>query len=503
LAEQLQAGSLQYKKRAYPAITLRKGQVISSEMPRLKLPIPLLILIAGLSALLIAYSQIIAYFGDESLHLVAGQLIAAGKRPYVDFFYQHTPLWAYLVGSLVAVFGDSWRVVHVFSALLTSAAVLLAAAYAYARAEESSRLMTSIMAVLLLVENAYVISFGAVALPYALCLFLMVAAFVFITEAVNRESNTRTFLSGLCSGAAAAAYLLTAPLIPVLFIWLLINNRAGSRLRKCFSFLLGVAIPFAPLVWLAARAPRNVWFDLVQYHLFHRSGRDLGFWFNLREIAGWFISIQGALLVLLALATLLAIRKPEMPPRVRQELRLAVWIAAALTLLICVSRPVSSFYFVLITPFLVIPAAFGIDLLHERVRPSLRFLFVLAIVVVYGAGISAKRYIWRRQTTYVAHGTVKDIARIVDEVTPPAGMIYAFEAVYFEAHKLPPPGLENRFNPESKSDELLKAGRFDTVCISASNPRLREFDLLNRYHQRRTLNLNGYDFYVLWDQRPR
>ena len=77
-------------------------------------------------------------------------------------------------------------------------------------------------------------------------------------------------------------------------------------------------------------------------------------------------------------------------------------------------------------------------------------------------------------------------------------MIYAFEAVYFEAHRLPPPGLENRFNPESQADEWLKQGRFDIVCIGSTNPRLREFDLLERYRNRQAVTLNGYDFYVLW-----
>lgn len=108
----------------------------------------------------------------------------------------------------------------------------------------------------------------------------------------------------------------------------------------------------------------------------------------------------------------------------------------------------------------------------------------------------------RRETSYADYKTVKTIAQIVDEVTPPAGMIYAFEAIYFEGRRLPPPGLENRFNPNSRADEWLREGRFDTVCISSSNPRIAQFQLLNRYRQRRTVNLNGFDFYVLWDKAP-
>jgi hypothetical protein len=129
-----------------------------------------------------------------------------------------------------------------------------------------------------------------------------------------------------------------------------------------------------------------------------------------------------------------------------------------------------------------------------------RRLCLIAIVAVYLAGFSAWSYVWRRQTSYTNYRAVKQIATVVDEVTPPAGMIYAFEAVYFEAHRLPPSGLENRFNPDSQADEWLKEGRFDTVCISTTNPRVREFKLLERYHQRWTTHLDGIDFYVLWDK---
>src|SRR6185295_3811432 len=162
----------------------------SSTAPKSKLPASLILIIFLATVGLVAYSQTVAYFGDESLHLVAGQLIAAGQRPYVDFFYHHTPLFAYLIGWLVAVFGNSWRVVHVFSALLTGGTLLMTAAYLYARAIETTRFITATLGVLLLVENAYVISYGTVALPYSLCLFLTVTAFVFSTECVNQKSLT-------------------------------------------------------------------------------------------------------------------------------------------------------------------------------------------------------------------------------------------------------------------------------------------------------------------------
>src|SRR5262245_61132604 len=84
----------------------------------------------GVVAGLVAYSQLYAYVGDESLHLVAAQLVNAGRRPYIDFFYNHTPLFVYLVAGLMRVSGDSWRAAHVFSALSLAGSVGLACLYA-------------------------------------------------------------------------------------------------------------------------------------------------------------------------------------------------------------------------------------------------------------------------------------------------------------------------------------------------------------------------------------
>ncbi|HYV06969.1 MAG TPA: hypothetical protein VFB82_20400, partial [Blastocatellia bacterium] len=65
-----------------------------------------------------------------------------------------------------------------------------------------------------------------------------------------------------------------------------------------------------------------------------------------------------------------------------------------------------------------------------------------------------------------------------------------------------PSGLENRFNPGSRADELLRDGEFDAVCIGTTNPKVEEFKLLDRYASVKTVSLDGYSMYVLCDKRP-
>ncbi|HWU41276.1 MAG TPA: hypothetical protein VN203_26785, partial [Candidatus Acidoferrum sp.] len=92
-----------------------------SPQGRMMLLAALVPVVAGL----MAFSQTLAWYGDEGMHLLAGQLVNAGKRPYLDFFYQHPPLYAYLTAGWMRVFGDNWRSAHVLSALLAGGCIFL------------------------------------------------------------------------------------------------------------------------------------------------------------------------------------------------------------------------------------------------------------------------------------------------------------------------------------------------------------------------------------------
>src|SRR5690349_445736 len=70
-------------------------------------------LLAGtglIAAALLVYSQTYAFAWDEGFHLLAAQLIAHGKRPYLDFLFAQTPLNAYWNAALMRLFGESWRI---------------------------------------------------------------------------------------------------------------------------------------------------------------------------------------------------------------------------------------------------------------------------------------------------------------------------------------------------------------------------------------------------------
>lgn len=49
-----------------------------------------------LVAVMLGFSQMYAWYGDEENHLLASQLVNAGRMPYRDFFYNQTPLYIYV-----------------------------------------------------------------------------------------------------------------------------------------------------------------------------------------------------------------------------------------------------------------------------------------------------------------------------------------------------------------------------------------------------------------------
>jgi len=459
---------------------------------------PVWFIVASLTVGLLAYSQLVAYFGNEPFHLLAAQLIKSGETPYLDFFYQHPPFFALLIAVWMRLFGENWRSVHMLSALLTGGCILVVTSYLKSRLS-TSNLSILIVAALLLGLNFYVIAFGTVGLPYGLCLFLTAVAFRLMVSAVKRASVVRLFIAGLAAGAAAASLLLTVPVLLVLAVWLARYSQESNRIRSCLAFLGGVVVPFLPLFFLALKAPHEVFFDLVEYHLFHRVGSQGNMlrW-NLREIRDWFGSIQGFLLVGLAIKGL------TFATKIRErswaaELYLCVWLAVALSLFLALPEPTFSFYFVLITPFLTILAASGLDSISRSSWFSNRRIWLTsALVGLYLVGLESETYKMRREIFHSDHKAIEEIATIVNRETPKDGWVLAFEQVYFQAKRRPPPGLENGFNPFSREDEWLSANRFDTVCVMANDPRVQSLNLSARYRESKTITLPDFAISLFW-----
>ncbi len=437
-------------------------------------------LAAALFAALLAYARTRAFAWDEGFHVMAAKLIASGKRPYLDFAFPQTPLNAYWNAAWIWIFGDSWRLLHSVAAFLVCAAALFMAEFVLKRFPARRwRFPLALATLLLIVLDEGVFEFGAIGQAYALCLLLTVAAFRAAVAAVDRRGPLFAAGAGLLAGAAAASSLLTAPAVPAIALWMLFYNRAGSRAKKFGAFAAAAAIPFLPVLWLFAQAPRPVFFNVLGYQLFYRrvhwegaTGHDL------EVFTSWLDSSQALLLGVLAIAGLLYMAKTSGWDRVRRaEFYLAAWMAAAMGLEIGAAHPTFWWYFQLIVPFLALPAAAGLYFAASRLyhpdRPRWPVAVMAALLL-----LSLGRSLYE-DADALTWPDLEAIARKVDQVTPPNGVIWADEQIYFLTGRPMPEGMEFapahklemplsqaamlHILPEPELDRRVKAGAYATI----------------------------------------
>lgn len=473
-------------------------------------------IIAAISCGLGAFSETAAFQRDEGFHLLAAQLVRAGRKPYLDFFYQHSPLYIYLAAGWMKLFGEGWRGAHAMSVLLTSGYILLVGQFVRSRFSDPGwRLAGGAAAAALAGLHVSVIRFGTIGHPYGLLLFTSMAAFWTAVSAVRTGKSLRAFWAGLFAGAGPASSLLSAPAAAIFFLWILRHSPPGVRLRRGAWFLAGAIIPFMPLLWLAAKAPRQCYLDVVQFHLRYRM-LDLRYTphRDLRILINWLTSSQGLCLAALAAAGLvyLAAAKPWSAAQ-RAEFELAGWLAAGLSLYVTSAHPTFFEYFVLVVPFLSMLSVVGIYAISVtspiHIRPAWLVLGILCVFLFAPA-----RWLFENgRATLYGWQEVEKVAQRVSQVTPPGAWIWAEPIIYFASRRLPPPGMENDFaassnalsdfgallHPVSRAqiDDWLASGRYAAVVIPIDDRRAQWLELSELYSHHEQV---AY-FYIFWGGR--
>ncbi len=465
-----------------------------------------------LFAALLIYSQASAFAWDEGYHMLAAQLIAHGRRPYLDFFFPQTPLNAYWNAAAMRLFGESWREVHALSALATTGTILMSADYIYSRLPLPSwRLPGAVAAALLIGLQATIIEYGTTGQPYALCLFLIVGAFRVSVLAVEREDFLATAAAGFLASAAAASSLLVASAPAVLLVWILCHRHAGRRSSGLFAYLAGAVIPFLPVLWLFTRAPRQVLFNLFEYHLFYRRANWEDATAHDRQVlSAWLTSPQPLVLGLLAAAGIwFSLRSSNWDRARRAEFSLCGWLALVIGAELSITHPTFEWYFVLVIPFLAIPAVAGFFVLCSRMCPRVppwAAVAVLTLVVSLGAAKSlyADRngFSWR---------DLEAVAREVDEVTPRGAPLWADEHVYFLTRRPSAEGTETSYAEVvdlpaglasslhivhlNELDRRAAVGMFSTVSTCEESEQIEALDFPRLFRHHATVG----SCHVFWD----
>jgi hypothetical protein len=461
------------------------------------------LLVSGAVALLgiglLIYSQTKAFAWDEGWHLLAAQsILLRGKKLYLDFVYSQTPLNAYWNAGWMRIFGDTWRTAHAVAAVMTTLAVLLVAHYLLRRFPVPGwRLPIAITGIFIVGLNAMVFEFGTVGQAYALCLFSIVAAFRLTVAAVERDRLLLAAGAGFLASTAANASLLTAPVAPLLLVWMMLYNQVGNRWAKLAAYLAGALIPCGPLVRLFILSPRHTIFCVLDYNMKYRYlSWDGALAHDIGVMLSWIDQSQALALILLGgFGLLFVMRQSGWKRAVRAEFYLCAWLAAALALHISRAHPHFQRYYLFTVPFLAILACAGLYAAGSRMAaPDRPFwpVFVLCLLAVLGLGKSfydnREDYVWK---------SAEEIGRKIDEVTPPNGVLAADELTYFVTRRTPPPGLEladqHKFNlapqvmaemhliSQVELDRRMKTGYFDTIETWEEADKIQELGLAKIY----------------------
>jgi hypothetical protein len=410
---------------------------------------------------LLVYSQTAAFAWDEGFHLLTAQLIEHGKRPYLDFFFPQTPLNAYWNAFWFKIFGDTWRTAHAVAALCTTAAILITGDFVYQRFPVVGwRFAGALIAIFASGLNAMIVEFGAIGQAYGLCLVTVMAAFRFTVLSVEESGIWFALLAGLMVGISSGASLLTALAGPIMLVWLLYYNRAGSRIGKFVSFGVGHAIPFAPVIWFYVQKPREVLFTVLQFNYRYRSvGWSDALGHDVDALTSWLVSSQASMLIVLAIAGLFYISQRSGWDRgTRAEFYLCAWISVILGAHIATAHPTFERYYLFTVPFLSILSVAGVYWIASALGSAEETSWPVFLVGLFFA-LGLCRALFVDEAGAYAWKDLEKIAQKVDQVTPLGAPIWSEEHMYFLTKRIPPTGMEheNSHKPLNLPDDFIRA----------------------------------------------
>ncbi len=177
------------------------------------------------------------YYDDEAMRILSGTL------PREPFFMG--PLYAYFLALVYAIAGHSYDAVRVIQAVLGSVTALAAGGVA---ARLAGRTAGTLAALLVAVYPPLIFYSGSILYPtLAALLDTGVVLLLLVHERSGRARDLAA--AGILLGASAVGQATVLAFVPAALVWLwLLERRAlAAAARRAVPFLVGLAIPIAPI----------------------------------------------------------------------------------------------------------------------------------------------------------------------------------------------------------------------------------------------------------------
>jgi hypothetical protein len=229
---------------------------------------------------------------------------------------------------------------------------------------------------------------------------------------------------------------------------------------------------------------------------------------DLEILTTWIDSGQALTLLLLAVCGLLFIRYRS--GWRGAEFYLCACLSLGLALEISTAHPTFSRYYLLAVPFVAILAVVGLYAIGSRVLEPTRPWWPV-IVVLLIAAMGCAKYIYERRDLYT-WADYENIARKIAKVTPPGGLLFADDHIYFVMHKKPPAGQEFvyshkltlpparrallHFLSQDEVDRQISSGMYSTVYICDDDEAYQKLGLPKLYRHKEEIE----DCTLWWDK---
>ncbi len=397
---------------------------------------------------------------DEGLYLLAAKLVAQGKRPYFDFFFQQMPAMPYVYALWSRVAGFSWTSARMLSVLFS---VALGGLLYWHVEQLYSRRTLACLAVLLYALNNLIIAWHSVVKTYALSNFLLFCGYLLVFHDHGRYRGYKAFLGGLVLALAVDTRLYFIAVAPALMAAVYLSgSRREWRLKYICPFLCGLGLGLLPNAFFLSRAPDAYLFDNIRYHLIrHHSGIGAGIrqkietFLILTNVRGSYDG-SGAQFLLLSLPALAVVLWRGFDRRLL--LPLAISLILFFTCLL--PRPTFSQYFCVCVPYLVIIAVDFFVAVSRDTGPSAQLLKRLGVLTAglyllsgavtfynYGYWGTAVEGIGRRENAVDYRiSTVNQVSKVLGTLASDHTPVISFWPGYLaECDCVPQPGTENEF----------------------------------------------------------
>jgi len=204
---------------------------------------------------------------DEGFYLLASQLTAQGKHPYLDFFYPQMPYLPPIYGLFFKLVTPSLYTARLISVSF-SALLLICLVWFVYRTHRTWWLAAA--ALVLFACQPLILAWHVRLKTYAVSDLFMFLSFVFLAMAPERKRSwVMTGLAGAWFGMAVNCRLIFAPLFPVLLLWIglvFTRQKKSPALPPLGLFLLCSLVTSSYPLWLLLQDTFAFWFDNVRFH---------------------------------------------------------------------------------------------------------------------------------------------------------------------------------------------------------------------------------------------